>query len=550
MIVLCLATSCSLALSILLTGVQSSGADIRAATQELNSAGIAVEDNSLLDFLRTRTLDEAGLARIHHLVKELGDRTFGVREAASKGLVELGKPAAPYLERAQRSADPEVSRRAEECLRVVNERDGRPGIAGVVARVIGLHKSTGASKVLLAYLPFAENEEVAEQVLGALAQVALVDGKPDPTLIAALAATLPERRAAAAWALAGVTDKTTRSKVAALLQDKEPTVRLRTAVALLEHDEPSGIPVLIALLDKLPLKQILIVEDALFPVAGASAPVTTFGADPAAPRRCQAAWQRWWTEQGKTLDLKKQKVHQSERGFTAIVMLDEGRVLELDKEDKVRLRFEGINFPLDVQMLAGDRLLAAEYRGDRVTERDSAGNIIWEFHFEKPLVAQRLPNGHTFMANEQQFLEVNREGKEISSLRRPGGDRIMKACKLPNGDIACVTYSHLYFRLDPHGRELTAFPVNLATSGGRLEVLPSGHVIVPIKEQNRVVELDGNGRVVWQAYFNQPVAAVRLRNGNTLVTSYDEMRAVEIDSTGKEVWQYNAGLRVTRAFRR
>jgi hypothetical protein len=203
-----------------------------------------------------------------------------------------------------------------------------------------------------------------------------------------------------------------------------------------------------------------------------------------------------------------------------------------------------------VQILAGDRLLAAEYHGGRVTERDSAGNILWEFHIDKPLVAQRLANGHTFIASEQQFLEVTREGKEVSSLRRPGGDHIMKACKLPNGDIACVTTSRLFFRLDSHGRELAAFPVNMATSGGRLEVLPSGHVIVPIKDIDRVVELDGNGRVVWQAYFNQPVAAVRLPNGNTLVTSYNETRAVEIDSAGKEVWHYDAGLRVTRAFRR
>jgi hypothetical protein len=549
MTVLCLAASCSLAFTIFLTGVQSPGADTRAREQELISAGIAVDDKALLEFLRTRTLDENGLAKIHQLVTELGDRAFGVREAASKGLVELGKPAAPYLERAQRSADPEISRRAEECLRLVNERDGRPGLAGVVARQIGARKLKGASAVLLAYLPFAENEGVAEAVLAALAAVASADGKPDPALIAALTAKLPERRAAAAQALAGVGDQATKLKVAELLKDKDLTVRLRTAVALLKHDDPKGIPVLIALLDKLPLKQILVVEDALLPVAGATAPVTTIDADPAAPRRCQAAWQRWWTEQGKQLDLKK-KADPIVRGFTAIVMLDSGRVLELDKQDKVRLRFEGINYPLDIQMLPGDRLLAAEYHGDRVTERDSAGNIIWEFHIDKPLVAQRLPNGHTFMANEQQFLEVNREGKEISSLRRGVGDRIMKACKLPNGDIACVTTSRLFFRLDAQGREVAAFPVNMATSGGRLEVLPSGHVIVPIKDLDRVVELDGNGRIVWQAYFNQPVAAVRLPSGNTLVTSYRETRAVEIDRSGKEVWQYDAGLRVTRAFRR
>ena len=81
-------------------------------------------------------------------------------------------------------------------------------------------------------------------------------------------------------------------------------------------------------------------------------------------------------------------------------------------------------------------------------------------------------------------------------------------------------------------------------------MLPNGRVLVPEKELNRVVEFDAHGQVVWQTSFREPVAAVRLPNGNTLVTAFQDTRAVEIDADGKEVWQYDAGLRVTRAFRR
>ena len=516
----------------------------------LRDAGVGVDGPALLEFLRKRTLEEAGVAKIQRLVKQLGDRSFPMRQQAADELVGLGKPASPYLRRAVHSGDPEIARRAEECLRLIDEQDGRPGLAGVVARLMALRKPAGAGATLLAYLPFAENESVLEDVQAALTAVAQPDGKPDPALIAALKAPVALRRAAAAEALAGVEEATTRAQVMKLLKDGDAFVRLRTALALVAKNEKAGVPVLIDSLDKLPVNQAWLAEDMLLRIAGEGAPKAPLGRDEAGGKRCVAAWTNWWKAHSEKFDLKKLQAAQQPRGYTMVVLLDAGRVLELDRQDKVRLTFENIVFPLDAQMLQGDRLLAAEYHADRVSERGAAGDIVWEFHIEKPLVAQRLSNGHTFMANDQQFIEVNREGKEIFNIQRPLGDRIMKARKLPNGEIACITSLRRFVRLDANGTELGGFPVAIGTSGGRIDVLPNGRVLVPEKDSNRVVELDATGQIVWQASFMQPVAAVRLPNGNTLVTSFQDSRAVEIDTDGKEVWHYDAGLRVTRAFRR
>ena len=81
-------------------------------------------------------------------------------------------------------------------------------------------------------------------------------------------------------------------------------------------------------------------------------------------------------------------------------------------------------------------------------------------------------------------------------------------------------------------------------------MLPGNHVLVPEKAHNRVVEYDAGGRPVWQTFFREPVAAVRLSNGHTLVTSFSQNRAVELDQDGKEVWEYKRDTKVTRAFRR
>ena len=73
----------------------------------------------------------------------------------------------------------------------------------------------------------------------------------------------------------------------------------------------------------------------------------------------------------------------------------------------------------------------------------------------------------------------------------------------------------------------------MATNGGRIDVLPNGHVLVPQMSQNKVIEYNAEGKPVWEATVEQPIAAVRLPNGHTLVTSLNQHRAVELDRGGR-----------------
>src|SRR5262249_55221521 len=129
-------------------------------------------------------------------------------------------------------------------------------------------------------------------------------------------------------------------------------------------------------------------------------------------------------------------------GYTLLVMLDVGRIVEVDADNKPRLQIDGLDFPLDAQSLPGDRVLVAEHNGNRVTERSRSGEILWEKRVPQPLVAQRLPNGNTFIATQTHLFEVDPTGKEVSMRQLTGNEYIMKAQKLPNGDIACVTSSY------------------------------------------------------------------------------------------------------------
>ncbi len=525
----------------------------------LKEAKVAADGPALLDYLRRHTLDAGSEARVQALVRQLGDDSFDKRERASRELLALGGLARPFLRQAVSSPDAEVRRRAEDCLRQIEKRgpgtEGSPQVAAAVLRRVARLKPAGAARVLLAYLPSAQDEGLAEDVYLALAAVAVRDGKPEPLLVEALSDKLPARRLAAAVALCRGRATAALPAVRKLLDDPDANVRFRAAVALAGARDKDATAALIHTLDGPPSRQTSLVEELLYRVAGRTAPPPPASTGPASRRRHRQAWEGWWKENAAKVDGAKLEEVAGTLGYTLIVLLEAGEVLELDATDRPRLDVKGLEYPLDAQLLPGDRVLVAEYNAARVTERDRAGKVLWEYKVPSPLAARRLPNGNTFIATIQRAFEVDRAGTVVSSFTPPRGEEIMKAQRLPNGDLALVAKlgTTRYLRYDSSGKELKSFAVDLRTSGGRLDVLPDGHVLVPERVHNRVVEHDADGKVVWEASVEEPVAAVRLPNGNTLVTSMTQQRAVELDRAGKEVWQYRtdrADTRLTRAFRR
>jgi predicted secreted protein len=311
-------------------------------------------------------------------------------------------------------------------------------------------------------------------------------------------------------------------------------------------------------LAELPAHETGTVEDLLYHLAGEKAPPSDGSGDDSARRRYRDGWKKWWETEGKNLSLAKLEEATKSLGYTLVVLLDQGKAVELDGSNRPRWSVEGLDFPLDVQTLPGDRLLSAEHNGDRVTERNvKNGEVVWEYKITHPLVAQRLPGGNTFIASQAGLREVNPAGKTVWEYAPSEGATIMRAQKLRNGEIAMVTLlgASRFVQLNRDGKtEKRSFLVNLQTSGGRIDVLPNGNVIVPENANNRVIELEPNGpvaKVVWEATVDLPVAAYRLSNGHTMVTSMNPAKgAVELDRAGKEVWGYRTDTRVTRAVRR
>ena len=336
-------------------------------------------------------------------------------------------------------------------------------------------------------------------------------------------------------------------------------MRLRVGIASVHAHDKNAVPTLIDLLPRLPLAQAWQAENVLFAIAGNNAPpAITVGTDEKSRERCRDAWQAWWKEHAADVNLAKLQQKPKSLGYTLLVLLDLNRVMEVDADNAIRWHVDDLAFPLDAQMVSGNGLLVAEYKGNRVTERNLRGDVLWRKDIAGPLVAQRLPNGNTFIATLNAVVELDRAGNQIFTFNMTDGEHIMKATKLANGEVACLVDggaigSARIVRFDITGKELHSYFITLGMrlSGGRIYMLANGHVLIPHNAENKVIEYDARGKAVWEVAVDQPVAALRLANGNTLITTMVPQRGVvEYNHEGREVWSYHVNTRITRALRR
>jgi HEAT repeat protein len=533
-----------------LAAAEADDPDARA----LRAAGLSDDGAALVRYFRERTPADADPAVLVVLVTQLGDDNFGVRERATARLARLGAAARPALREAARSADPEVARRARALLEQVKAEAPDCLVACAAARVLARRRPAGAAEVLLAFLGSIETESVAEEVRAALAEVAYARGRPDKVLTAALDSKWHVTRAAAAEALIRTGSAEQRRELLGMLRDRDVHVRLTVARALAAGGRKEAVPVLIGLLAELPAEEVWRAEEPLQQLAGEDSPAAPEGQGERARQDYRDAWAAWWKRNADRVDLGCLDPARPPLGRVLVlsaVPLGPTRVMELDREGKVRWEFDGPQNVSDARFVGPDRVLLAEPDKDRVTERTAKGEIVWQATAKGVCSCQRLPDGTTFITCHQgQLLEVNRAGKVLRSLTyRPQGD-LWTARRLPSGEIVALTMAGRMARLDRAGKEVASVPVHDRNPyRTTCDILPNGHLLMPQTQAERVVEYDADGKLVWMAPVkDEPSAALRLPNGHTLVSAGSVL--TELDRSGRVVstrldqsWNVLAGCR-------
>ena len=102
------------------------------------------------------------------------------------------------------------------------------------------------------------------------------------------------------------------------------------------------------------------------------------------------------------------------------------------------------------------------------------------------------------------------------------------------------------FATDERGRDKKDWPFTAIR-------LDSGNTLIACTNGNRIIEVDGKGKIVWsvtnedlvEELFNDACGAQRLPNGNTVISSYHasgkQVKLFEITREKKVVWRY-AGM--------
>jgi HEAT repeat protein len=518
--------------------------DLAGDEKTLQDAQIKTDSACLLDFFRRHTVPEKDRDPkvMADLIRKLGDDSFEAREAATEGLRRLGKYAVPMLTVAARDSDPEVARRAEECLSAAQKR-ANVGLFLAAANLLAQRKPAGAASVLLAFLPDSPDDQVTEAVFVCLRAVSKSGGQLDPSLPAALGDREPSRRSAAAYVVARAAPEHW-PVVRRLLDDPEVEVRYHAARALVRAGDKTVMEALLARFGDCPPHRLWQVEDLLFSLAGEKGPAVSLsaGLDPANRLKCREAWEKWWAANRDTVDLSILQDESVEVGAKVICELQGGkdgggRIFELGPDDKVRWQFDNVAGPIDVQLLPSGRVLLAEINVNRVTERDRQGKVLFTRNLEhSPMTAQGLANGNVFIATYHELLEVTPAGQTVYSYRKPE-HRIYCAQKLRNGHILYVSATGLLVELDREGRQVRTVPAGDTSNWGSVELLPNGHFLVCRCGQHEVVEIDTDGKTLWRGRAEWPTWACHRANGHVLVACAHSGQVLEFDRTGKEVWK-------------
>jgi hypothetical protein len=295
-----------LSLAVASAGESSAGGPQAEDERVLRKAGVAADGPGLLAYFRGRTLTASQRGRIRELIPRLGDDVFAVRQRASLELLALGPAALPHLRAALGDPDEEIKERLRAVIGGL-QKEARPAVSVAAARLLRSRKPSGAVEILLAYLPDADDDSVAEEVLCTLAVLGVNEGKVATTLVETRKDREPARRAAAALVLGRSGTREQRASVQAMLTDASPQVRFWAAQGLLAGRQREAIPVLIALVGEGPAELAVRADELLRCVAGARAPVWSPNGSAASRRRCQAAWANWW-RYSAGIDLRRAEV--------------------------------------------------------------------------------------------------------------------------------------------------------------------------------------------------------------------------------------------------
>lgn len=211
------------------------------------------------------------------------------------------------------------------------------------------------------------------------------------------------------------------------------------------------------------------------------------------------------------------------------------------------LRLTAVFFAGLFTLQAARPFLCCDYNGGKVCAVSAEGKIEWEYACKAPQDCWRLPSGNYLFCFVSGALEVTPAKQVVWEYKAPEKVEVHSCQPLPDGRVLIVEGgTSRIIEVDRAGK--IAKEIKLATAptvvthnqyrGTRKA--RNGHYFVCFKGEGKIVELDGDGRVLRSIPVpGDPHEVVPLPDGHLLVTCGDGHKAIELDAQAKVVWEVN-----------
>lgn len=242
-------------------------------------------------------------------------------------------------------------------------------------------------------------------------------------------------------------------------------------------------------------------------------------------------------------------------------------------EDGSKVWDSGRKGARDGWVLPGGNLLIAW--NDVVTEFQRDKSVVWQYKKDpanKEIgTVQRLNNGNTLvteLGKKPRLMEIDTDGKiQVEFALRPETNnahmQTRMARKLVSGNY--LVPHLLAFQVKeytPEGEVVKTFPTDMQDLGGREAKnwpftairLDNGNTVIGLTNGNKVIEVDGEGNVVWKVTnddlpgkpIDDACGVQRLPNGNTVITAYHAkvgVKLLEVTRDNDLVWTFEGPYR-------
>jgi hypothetical protein len=273
-------------------------------------------------------------------------------------------------------------------------------------------------------------------------------------------------------------------------------------------------------------------------------------------------------------------VHADDKPAYRVLARDKGHVAIVNAKGEVEWEVPCDTDAHDIAMLPGGNVLMP-VSATKIVEMSPEKKVVWQYE-SKPTAAnkghvevhsfQRLADGVTLIAESgnKRLIEVNRDGKIVREIPltvdHPNAHRDTRLVrKLDNGHyLVCHEGDGKVREYDATGKVVWSYTLDLAgrprspghgPEGHGTEVfgairMPNGHTMIAGGNNNRVIEVDKNGKIVWSIGHDE-LPGIRLAwvttlqllpNGNLIVGNChagpDNPQLFELTREKKVVWTF------------